>query len=120
MFAGPVCKFISSTRLEAQVHSTSRTPDLIDTQPKYVYSTEHVLFVCLVSAQKPQPVWVHDRKQIRRREMRRNPLNSVVGLVVRPSLTVGLMSLILLGSAVTSSAQVKRVQMHIAGYLCGN
>ncbi len=52
--------------------------------------------------------------------MRRNPLNSVVGLVVRPSLTVGLMSLILLGSAVTSSAQVKRVQMHIAGYLCGN
>jgi len=24
------------------------------------------------------------------------------------------------GSAASSSAQVKRVQMHIAGYLCGN
>ena len=28
--------------------------------------------------------------------------------------------LLLLGSAVSSTAQVKRVQMHIAGYLCGN
>ncbi len=27
---------------------------------------------------------------------------------------------LLFGSAVTSTAQVKRVQMHIAGYLCGN
>lgn len=26
----------------------------------------------------------------------------------------------LFGSAATSAAQVKRVQMHIAGYLCGN
>jgi len=26
----------------------------------------------------------------------------------------------LFGSAASSSAQVKRVQMHIAGYLCGN
>jgi hypothetical protein len=26
----------------------------------------------------------------------------------------------LFGGAATSSAQVKRVQMHIAGYLCGN
>ena len=28
--------------------------------------------------------------------------------------------LLLLGSATHSSAQVKQVQMHIAGYLCGN
>jgi hypothetical protein len=28
--------------------------------------------------------------------------------------------LILFGSVVTSLAEVKRVEMHIAGYLCGN
>jgi len=28
--------------------------------------------------------------------------------------------LLLLGSAIASAAQVKRVQMHIGGYLCGN
>jgi hypothetical protein len=39
--------------------------------------------------------------------MRRTFL-AVVGLVL------------LFGSAGNSSAQVKRVQMHIAGYLCGN
>jgi hypothetical protein len=27
---------------------------------------------------------------------------------------------LLLGNAASSRAQVKRVQMHIAGYLCGN
>lgn len=27
---------------------------------------------------------------------------------------------LLFGSAASSTAQVKRVQMHIAGYLCGN
>jgi hypothetical protein len=32
--------------------------------------------------------------------------------------TFGLM--LLFGSATPSAAQVKRVQMHIAGYLCGN
>ena len=32
--------------------------------------------------------------------------------------TFGLM--LLFGSAMHSAAQVKRVQMHIAGYLCGN
>jgi len=53
--------------------------------------------------------------------MRRNILSATVNLVVRPSLTVGLLTLtILFGSAGSSSAQVKRVQMHIAGYLCGN
>jgi hypothetical protein len=31
---------------------------------------------------------------------------------------IGLM--LLLGSATTSRAEVKRVEMHIAGYLCGN
>jgi hypothetical protein len=53
--------------------------------------------------------------------MRRNSLSLIVGSVVRPSLTVGLLTLIILfSSAASSSAQVKRVQMHIAGYLCGN
>ena len=53
--------------------------------------------------------------------MRRNTLLASFGLAVRPSLTVGLLTLIVLfGSAASSSAQVKRVQMHIAGYLCGN
>jgi hypothetical protein len=33
-------------------------------------------------------------------------------------LTFGLV--LLLGGAVHTSAQVKRIQMHIAGYLCGN
>jgi len=35
--------------------------------------------------------------------------------------TLALLGLVLLfGSAGSSSAEVKRVQMHIAGYLCGN
>ena len=29
-------------------------------------------------------------------------------------------SVLLLGSATSSTGQVKHVQMHIAGYLCGN
>jgi len=29
-------------------------------------------------------------------------------------------SVLLFGTAMSSTAQVKRVQMHIAGYLCGN
>jgi len=33
-------------------------------------------------------------------------------------ITVGLV--LLFGSATQSAAQVKRVEMHIAGYLCGN
>jgi len=32
--------------------------------------------------------------------------------------TLGL--ILLFGSAANATAQVKRVQMHIAGYLCGN
>ena len=40
--------------------------------------------------------------------MRRNMLLAVVGLAL------------LFGGAGTSTAQVKRVQMHIGGYLCGN
>jgi hypothetical protein len=40
--------------------------------------------------------------------MRRNFFLAVFGLVL------------VLGSAASSTAQVKRVQMHIAGYLCGN
>lgn len=40
--------------------------------------------------------------------MKRNTIFAIIGLVV------------LFGSAVNGTAQVKRVQMHIAGYLCGN
>jgi hypothetical protein len=40
--------------------------------------------------------------------MRRNVLLALLGL------------LLLLGGADSSSAQVNRVEMHIAGYLCGN
>jgi len=40
--------------------------------------------------------------------MRRNAFIATVSLVL------------LFGSAASATAQVKRVQMHIAGYLCGN
>ena len=40
--------------------------------------------------------------------MRRNTFIAIVGLAL------------MFGSAVSSAAQVKQVQMHIAGYLCGN
>ena len=53
--------------------------------------------------------------------MRRNTLIANLSSVVKPGLTVGLLALtVLFGSAASSNAQVKRVQMHIAGYLCGN
>jgi len=34
--------------------------------------------------------------------------------------TATLVLLLFIGSAASSTAQVKRVQMHIGGYLCGN
>ena len=40
--------------------------------------------------------------------MRRNVTPAVLGLVF------------LFGGAITSSAEVKRIRMHIEGYLCGN
>lgn len=40
--------------------------------------------------------------------MKRNIILALLGLVL------------LFGSADTSSAEVKRVEMHIGGYLCGN
>lgn len=40
--------------------------------------------------------------------MKRNSILALLGLVL------------LFGSATNSNAEVKRVQMHIAGYLCGN
>jgi hypothetical protein len=40
--------------------------------------------------------------------MKRNTILSLLGLVL------------IFGSVSTASAEVKRVQMHIAGYLCGN
>ena len=40
---------------------------------------------------------------------------------MRRNISIALPVMVLLfGSAVSSVAQVKRVQMHIAGYLCGN
>jgi hypothetical protein len=40
---------------------------------------------------------------------------------MKRNIFVGMVGLVLLfGSAAASAAQVKRVQMHIAGYLCGN
>ena len=40
---------------------------------------------------------------------------------MRRNTTIAILGLVLLcGSAVNAAAQVKRVQMHIAGYLCGN
>jgi hypothetical protein len=45
---------------------------------------------------------------IRREEMKRKAALLVFGLVL------------VSGGAIRSEAQVKRVQMHIAGYLCGN
>ena len=38
----------------------------------------------------------------------------------RDSLRAMLAVILLFGAAAISNAQVKRVQMHIAGYLCGN
>jgi hypothetical protein len=53
-------------------------------------------------------VWVHDCKSDQEKKMKRNTFVAMLGLVL------------LLGGAGSSAAQVKRVQMHIAGYLCGN
>jgi hypothetical protein len=40
---------------------------------------------------------------------------------MKKAIILATLSLVLsFGSAVSSTAQVKRVQMHIAGYLCGN
>jgi hypothetical protein len=40
---------------------------------------------------------------------------------MKRNLTLALLGLVLLmGSATRSGAEVKRVRMHIAGYLCGN
>lgn len=40
--------------------------------------------------------------------MRRNIMPALIGLVL------------LFGNATSSSAEVRRVEMHIGGYLCGN
>ena len=41
--------------------------------------------------------------------------------MMRRNLTLAVLGLVFLfGGATTSSAEVKRVEMHIAGYLCGN
>ena len=50
--------------------------------------------------------WNVGKKRIRK--MRRTIALAMLGLVL------------LFGSASTSSAEVQRVEMHIAGYLCGN
>jgi hypothetical protein len=57
---------------------------------------------------KTTPARIDDRKITSGEKMRRNTSIAILGLVL------------LFGNAVSSAAQVKRVQMHIAGYLCGN
>jgi len=39
---------------------------------------------------------------------------------MRRNIFLAICCLVLFGSAASATAQVKRVQMHIAGYLCGN
>ena len=39
---------------------------------------------------------------------------------MRRNTSIAILTLLLFGSAVSATAQVKRVQMHIDGYLCGN
>jgi hypothetical protein len=40
---------------------------------------------------------------------------------MKRNIILGILALVsLFGGAANSTAQVKRVQMHIAGYLCGN
>ena len=40
---------------------------------------------------------------------------------MRRNITLALLGMVLLfGNATSSSAEVKRVEMHIGGYLCGN
>jgi hypothetical protein len=41
-------------------------------------------------------------------------------MMKRPLVLVTLGLVLLFGGATASRAQVKRVEMHIAGYLCGN
>jgi hypothetical protein len=42
-------------------------------------------------------------------------------MMMRKNITLAVLGLVLLfGGATASNAQVKRVEMHIAGYLCGN
>ena len=57
---------------------------------------------------KPHPCGFMAAEQIRREEMRRNIFLATVGLVF------------LFGNVINSQAQVKQIEMHIAGYLCGN
>jgi hypothetical protein len=53
-------------------------------------------------------VRIHNGNSDQERRMKRNIFIAILGL--------GL----LFGSTASSKAQVKRVQMHIAGFLCGN
>jgi hypothetical protein len=62
----------------------------------------------LASFQNPHTYGFNNREIDQERNMRRNTFIATVGLVL------------LFGSAASSTGQVKRVQMHIAGYLCGN
>jgi hypothetical protein len=49
------------------------------------------------------------------------PTSDSGDLEMRKHITVALLGLgLLFGGAATSRAEVRRVQMHIAGYLCGN
>ena len=60
--------------------------------------------------QLPALCWFIDQKD-QEKTMRQNS---------RYTFTAILVLLLFLGSAASAAAQVKRVQMHIGGYLCGN
>ena len=54
-------------------------------------------------------------------DFRQTPTANTSGEKMRRKTAIVVVGLVLLfGSAGSSAAQVKRVQMHIAGYLCGN
>ena len=64
------------------------------------YAVEILLSTCVRD-------WIHSGEMMRQKNR-------------RYTFTVILALILFLGIAVSSTAQVKRVQMHIGGYLCGN
>jgi hypothetical protein len=58
--------------------------------------------------QRAHPHGFETANRLGETEMRRNTFIALFGLIL------------LFGGPASSMAQVKRVQMHIAGYLCGN
>ena len=68
---------------------------------------DDLAFVCLAVSRRRETTVITDLNQEREKMIKKTAL-IVFGLVL------------VFGGATRSQAQVKRVQMHIAGYLCGN